>query len=656
MIIKNTTPADFQEPSIIHKIADFLLKSGKISLLLVAIVTLLLFLITQTTILSPRLTITPNENFYQDAVTAEITKTGAFGRSEVRFTLDGSDPTSNSAKYEQEILIDSTQTLKIALFRGERQVSPIFVKDFFINTDHQLPIVSISTDPKNLWDPKFGIYVEGDIEEGEPENYLQRGSEWQRPAVLKFYETNGELVLDQEIGLRIHGGGTRHNPQKSFRLYAEVNNNQGRFRHQLFPEIEVASFDTLILRNGGTDWANAFIRDAVIQRVAQHATSLELMPVRPTVLYLNGEYWGLYFLRDRFDGEYFYQRFGVDPDKVSRLEVPLDSGEDRGLAVAEEKDFEEEAELFNRLLNHVAHCRDCANYEQLSKYLDLDNLIEFLIMQLHFSNIDWPYNNTKIWRYQNSLVMRNPSLSTELPVGYNGRFRWLLFDLDVGMAAPSSDNQEDVINSASGSPYGQFIDDKFPWRNLFYNRTFLHNYLNQYSMLLNTGLSADGVMEQISLLKSEIIDEMPRQVARWKDVPHKDGYDFVGSMDEWLARVELVELYAQKRPEAMVENTLEEFYTTFLGHPMVFVSLQINDTKAGAIIAHRTMLADEQLPFEGHFFPQIPLEIEAVANKGYKFVRWEGVGLDEQESQPIIKIQLDQDYKLQAVFEKGSVF
>ncbi len=654
MIIKAESASSAQL-SLSSKVLRFVLRYGKYFLGLFLIISFLFFLILQTAIFNPTIVIKPQNNFFSKPVLVELKKIGSVGKAEIRYTTDGSDPTTQSELYIQPFKLEQTAVLKAALFNKGQLVSSVVMHDFFINTLHDLPIVSIVTDPPNLWNPEFGIYTKGNIQENDEPNYMRRGEDWQRPATFHFYETNKELVVNQKIGLRIHGGGSRNFPQRSLRLYADMENNQDTFNYQFFPDLEVNQFKSLILRNGGTDWKGAFIRDAVIQRVVQQKTELDFMPVRPVSVYLNGKYWGLYFLRDRFDTEYFYQRYGVDKTKISILEAPLRSGDKRGQVTAKDSEFDSDAELFNRLLKEAAVCRNCARYEIFNQYLDLENLIDFYIVQLHFNNVDWPYNNTEVWRYQNRMVMINPNLSTALPPGIDGRFRWMLFDVDQGIA-PTKDTIEGVISSAKNTPYEQFVDDKFPWRTLFFNNRFLQNYLNRYANYLNTTFSEEAVITQIDRLVSEIETEMPRQIERWRDETDPDGNQFAQSYQDWMNEVELLKVFVQHRPDYMRQNSLDEFSYFTQGYGLINLQIESNNSEAGDIKIHKTTIRGDQLPFSGFYFPKTTLTIEALPQKGYDFIGWKGNVPNGQAKNQSLSLKLENDYQLEAIFEKRSFF
>ena len=173
---------------------------------------------------------------------------------------------------------------------------------------HAFPIVSLETDPAGIWSHETGLYVWG---AAEP-NWDQRGSGWEREAQLDLWDAQGLSLVSRPIGLRINGGWTRCLPQKSWRLYFDHHGTAGHLDHDFFGEGTVRS-ERLLLRQTmqpayliKDHWATAVFRDL------GHRTSRWT----PAVAYLNGEYWGLYSLRERLDDEWATTTLGYDPDHI----------------------------------------------------------------------------------------------------------------------------------------------------------------------------------------------------------------------------------------------------------------------------------------------------------------------------------------------------
>ena len=648
MLIKQKSSSNFSQK--MNRLYQQVLKKAlRYLLILLVAAVVLLVVIRYSNVLNPQVVVEPDGHFFSQPIQVQLSAQTTFRTPQIRYTIDSSQPTVGSTLYTQPFLVEQTTVVKSALFdRQGKRMSAVTTHDFYVDADHQLPIVSIITDPKNLWDPETGIYVLGNNE-----NFEQTGREWQRPAVFRFYETDKSLEVDQEIGIRIHGGGSRELPQKTFRLYASHNDNQGLFEHNFFPESEITKFKTLLLRPSATDWEASFMRDVLIHRIARNSSDIDTQADRPAAVYLNGRYWGLYYLRERYDQEYFHQKYHLDPRKLSILEVPHDFGETRGNVVVDEGNYQSDADLYNQLLKEAGKCRHCAHFNHFNQYLDLQNFIDYNIYEIHFANFDWPYGNHKLWRYHNTITEQNTAMAETFPTGLDGRYRWLLYDLDVGFGFTSETRQE-IKQAAKDGGYGRMIDDHFPFRNLFYDPTFQENYFNRYANLLETSLSSNNVIAEINQLEAELETEMPRQIERWKDHVSGLGIETNQSIEEWRYQVDLLRTYAQHRPEYMQENTLEKFNETFQDNPMRSVTVNVEPDQAGSVKIHNTSI--KELPYTGRYFPNVSINITAQPHSGYRFVRWEGNVYPGQQKRKKIRINLRRDYQLTAVFAKTGIF
>ena len=290
----------------------------------------------------------------------------------IHFTLDGSEPTAASAVYSTPLRIASRagepnryaaiesvaaswnkpdeEVFKASIVRAKAinlstgAASAVVTNTYFVGADavnrYNLPVVSLVTDPDNLFDDQTGIYVLGqayaaqkdaDITEDERQvfaNYNQRGREWERPVHIELFEPDGQPALAQDGGVRIHGSGSRRYPQKSLRVYARSEYDQQEvFEYPLFtgqpddPENTAPTaykYKQFLLRNSGQDWMSSNFRDVFVQRLAS-STTLDTQAGRPAMVFLNGEYWGFYNLQERYDEYYLYNKYGINLEKVSIL-------------------------------------------------------------------------------------------------------------------------------------------------------------------------------------------------------------------------------------------------------------------------------------------------------------------------------------------------
>jgi hypothetical protein len=297
---------------------------------------------------------------YDESFILEITP--KIKGSRLIYTLDGSFPDlvlnpENTFIYKQPIKIIDTHrstTLSSKWYatenstypqRGENMIpySGIVVRAktefssensaFFIFSnlgEITLPIISLTMENNYLIDPETGLYTGGsdyenylksaDYDESLttnfPANFLNRGIDWERPlkthtrnAVI-FHYCNASKCLKQNIGVRIHGATTRRNPMKSLRLYAREEYGKPYFEGKFFKDQRISRFKRLLLRSSGQDWGVTLLANGTYHTIAK-SLDVETQNYQPTVLFINGEYWGIHNLRERYDRFYFSEKYNV---------------------------------------------------------------------------------------------------------------------------------------------------------------------------------------------------------------------------------------------------------------------------------------------------------------------------------------------------------
>jgi len=359
---------------------------------------------------------------------------------------------------------------------------------------YTLPIISLVVDPKDFFDQEKGIYVTGKEQEviagdGDyyytwPANYHERGDDSERSIYVEYFNVDGELQFAQNSDVRIHGMASRSYPQKSLRLYANQKYDDfDKFSGPLFPDLidvngeKIDDFETLILRDGGTDSPSSFFRDVLIQRLVEH-TSVDTQAVNPVIIFLNGEYWGLYFLYERYDEGYFLNHYGIQPENLIVLE-------NKGVVVI---GAEKERQIYQDLLFYVLG-NDTKNkdvYSEISNKIDINNFIDYQITEIFIAHQDWPDNNIKYWR------TRTVNDDSENSYGQDGRWRWLLFDTDHGFI-----NTE--LNSIEYATRTDLETNLF--RSLIKNEDFRNLFLNRFADHLNTTFKQERVIQEINGVK-----------------------------------------------------------------------------------------------------------------------------------------------------------
>ena len=321
--------------------------------------------------------------------------------TEIRYTLNGSEPTRTSSKYMAPIPISTSRVVRAKLF-CDGWLSPRSATQSYIFHPRQvtLPVISIVTDNRYLNDQKIGIYVDGSYESGK-KNYE---FDWRRPINLEYFEGEGTpSALNQLCETRIQGGATRGSKFKSLAIYAHKRFGTKRFEYEFFPDQRpgVTDFKSLVLRNSGNDFDYLYQRDAIMQRSVAEHVDLDWQAWSPAIIYINGVYKGMLNIRERANEDNVYTHY----DGLEDIDLFENWGE------LKEGDWDN----YNRFKDFYAeHGHTKAEYDQ---WMDCTEFMNLMIMNLYYSNRDFPGNNIIMWR----------------PRTEGGRWRWIAKDTDFGL-------------------------------------------------------------------------------------------------------------------------------------------------------------------------------------------------------------------------------
>ena len=604
--------------------------------------------------------------FYQNPFNLQITSDDEL--NPIYYTLDGSEPTSQDFLYENAIaIVNRTPELEqiahiptsliavnpirpilkatVVRARAINQAgiaSPVITHTYFVDAEiehrHELPIFSLVTDAENLFDYEYGIYLPGKLWDeaigypnvtnpytdlswvSRPANYHERGSDWERPAALEFFEPGGNSAFNIPVGIRIHGTFSRIYPQKSLRLYTRNSYGLDWLEYPLFGEQDSNRFKRFLLRNSGSDWTATMMRDGVIQDLLQ-GLNIDKQAYRPTVLYINGEYWGIHNLRERLDRYYLSEHYNIDPDRIDMLEY---------YATVIEGDNWHMLELLDYLRKH-----DLSNQENMAyieTQIDIDSYIDYQIAQIYVNNTDWPSRNLIFWRYQQD------DYDSISPRGQDGRWRWILYDLDEAFAGDSDPeaytrNTLAVAAAPDGPEYPNPPWSTFIFRKLLENYEFQLKFINRFADLLNTQFDEDHVVTHINEGQATIRHEIVEHMRRW-NVPFY--------MEYWEGKVNDMRTFARERPD-YIRQHLQDFFSS---PDLIDVSIEMNLETPGMVRLNTLYIHPDNTPWTGTYFQNIPLNVTALPGLGLKFSTW---NQSQNESVNITPIP-ESDLSLKPVF------
>lgn len=524
--------------------------------------------------------------FYEGSAAVNLT---APAGAVIRYTLDGTEPTASSPRYDGPLDLTGTNVIRARTFAQGLLPSTVVTRTFFVDVPHPVPVLSLTTDPAGLFDRETGIYVRGpEAGGGFPYMGANFWKDWEREVHLEFFEPDGTLGFAGGAGIKIFGAWSRGYPQKSLSVFARGAYGMGVFEHPIFPELPLDKYEAFVLRNSGQDWTHTLFRDAFIQSLMD-GTGLDRQAYRPALLYINGVFWGIHNLREKINEHFIAGHHDVEPDNIDLIERDefVIHGDDRH---------------YRRMSTFVRN-HDPArevNYDSLMKMIDVDNFIDYTSLFFYTMNYDWPWNNVKAWR------PRRP----------DGRWRWISYDFDYSFnripRSAASRNIFEEIRSQNNVTVDLFY-------RLLRNDRSRSAFLNRFADHLNTRFSAPYVLAQIERFADRVRPLIPMHADRWRG--SHSGPDWqgnaIGSLSEWKEHVQLLRDYAVRRAPVMRDHLVQE-----IGLPRGTGTVRLDaEPRDAGRIRINTIIPDD-LPWSGVYFGDVPVTLTAVPNPGYRFSGW----------------------------------
>ena len=518
--------------------------------------------------------------FYEQSPVLEIFP--LYQQHHIRFTTNGNRPTAQSRLYTAPLLLDESLystsdiytiqispddlvyvpdsiqhciVIRAAVFdENDSCISEVATNSYFIHSlgcdTHGLPVASVCADSLDLFDHHHGIFVPGvhfdPLDPNWTGNYYQHGLEWERPMNIEFYELNN-TGINQQAGLRTHGGNGRRCPQKSLKCFARQGYGENRFNHKFFDAIPLSSFKRLELKPFSSSWKPTGVADHICCQIAAQL-DVETMASRPVLLYLNGEYWGIYYIHECPDDRYLEDHFGVDVENVNIItswHPTVDYGS---------------ASSFISLFHWVkqADLNDSLSYEWMKEKIDLDNFIDYQILELFCENSDWPANNMRCWQEG------------------DGPWRWIFYDGDACLQwLTSSAFDNSVYVGDEMWPSSQIATLFF--RKLLDNRDFCKQFNDRFHELLNTVFSYENTAPFFESIKQTLLQEIPSQSER---------FNFPDSFETWNTFMGHTNYFLEKRAQ-YTEHVLDDFLAVWSLSEATFTDLSIFPNPSHGTVALR---------------------------------------------------------------------
>ena len=431
------------------------------------------------------------------------------GNGNIYYTLDGSTPTTSSKVYSSPLTIKKTTVLRIMSKESGKLKSDIESYSYIMNEKHNLPILSLAINKSNLSNVNSHTSLNSTVIE---------------PVNVELIEKDG-TGFNINGGLKLFGGSTRSYRKKSYEIKFKKKYGDAHLEYKLFDTVDSSVFESIVLRTGSQDEfqysRRVIIRDIVATSLMHDFTKVDVQAYKPVVVYINGSYWGLYFIREKVDEHFVATHYNVNATEANTDILRIDGEVKSG-----------SSKKYNSMMSFIRNnsLSKQANYDKVKEQIDIENLCDFWIAEIWSNNYD----------IVNTRYFSNPYVD-------NGKWKFVFYDMDSGYYYHNTRGIKYYAGTA-GIGYGNFSTALL--NNLMKSSEFKKVFLERLSYNLKNTRSTENFTKKIDSDIKEIgTDEIKRNLSRWN----------VCSYSEWESHVKLLKQYAKDRNKSIVSEAKSYF-------------------------------------------------------------------------------------------------
>lgn len=505
--------------------------------------------------------------------------------SKLVYTLDGSTPTINSSVYTNPIQIIGNTVVRAKVFPIDTigvLPSNTASSTYLIGVSHTTPILMVTTDASNLYGPA-GIF----------DNF---NSDWVKPAHAVYLNegVGHPFLFETRTAMRMDGGagGSRSHPQHSFRLsFAHGALGEKSIEYPLIPDRPTRTkFSDIYLRNGSNQFLTLPYKDASQVRMMSEGTKNYYSAFRPVSVYINGQYFGLYELREKFNSEYFEEQDGANKDSLELLSLSYFYNLVLRSVEGDVNNFWSSYSTFLGLNTNQSDYWSLAD-----QHFDLKHYTDYIIGESWMGNVDWPQNNIKIYRSDKT----------------KNRWRFALIDLELslqpnGWTSCTDNHIRYMLDRDPNIPYINI------WLRSIQNDFYKNYFINRFADLMNTSYSTEQVLKTEESFFLRMYPEMDNEYARWGDANNVQGQLNQFTENHLTFRSELA-----CRNDVVRSNLVSEFNL----NKQVNVNLIVEPDSSGFI--QLNTIKPTNYPWTGVYFDGVPIDLIPLARPGYVFSHWQ---------------------------------
>lgn len=456
----------------------------------------------------------------------------------IYYTTDCTTPTVNSQKYTAPITVDKNTVIRAMAYKdGYFCKFATTSGTFLLKTDgvnHTLPVMALVSDPANLFDEKTGIYAYGESFDPtldtwpywqRPTNFWQ---DWERPASFEVFDDTGKQVFQQNIGVKITGAFGRGREQKGLAIYARDEYGSSRLKYKFFEDLPFTEYKSLVLRCGAQDQANGKIRDEFSIAVLKgYDVNFLYQDFKPYILYINGRYWGVYFMREKRNRFFVAQHEGT----TNAMDLDLIKSETR----ANHGTVDNWRSLMQYVRTHDLTVKE--HYDYIADNIDLDSFMDYMICEIYVGNTD--YWNCQMYRMY----------------GEGHKWRFIYYDFCWGW--DYTQHKTLYARRQSAQPYSDLFNallKRQDWRDAFIRR---------FAELMNTVFEPNRILKILEEMDAYVSPEIARERSIFNS-PDSPYFDYVdpknySSVERYNNGIEYIKSFIKERPAIMKQQIKEEF-------------------------------------------------------------------------------------------------
>lgn len=446
--------------------------------------------------------------FYEGSATVEITAPEGV---EIRYTLDCATPGRDSLLYTGPITVKKTTVVRARGFGAELLGSTIAGATFFIDDPAPVPVVSLYTDQEYFFSNAKGILVKGS---GKVPNYKK---DWEYPVQIEYFDEGQVRRLCQMGTARVSGYSSRIAKQKSLAVYARSALGNKTFDYSFFEDRDYTQYSCLLLRSTNSDARSCRMRDAVFGQMSR-GLGLYYQAGRPILVYLNGEYYGHYNLREKANKDSLAQWEGItDESLIDKIDILECTGMSSGQVIrGSNADW---VELMNFCKKNRLNTEEKLNY--VLDRLDVDSLFNYVIFNSLIGNSD--VDNVRMYRFP------------------GGKWKYMLHDIEAGCMNDKLSPVDNFLRpkSAKSANFAHWALSA-----LLEVPEYREKFLRRTAEIIQSNFLYDQQVAPIyEKWYNTLAELMPRHIKKFKPF----------TMSQWTTNVNASKYYARVRPAKVID-------------------------------------------------------------------------------------------------------